>query len=375
MSERVKAWLARRECAHGARSWSVRWVDPTTGRTRSRRVVRSSWHPTYRMLQQYEHEAFEARREIERVLNSEHEWRKLERVSIDDAIERYLAWAKLNRSKSSYERYDRLLCDFANYLRRAEPAVTVVYHLLLCHAAHHRDHLLERGLGSNTVAGYLSDLSAWCKWCIGEGWIETNPWRQVNRPNTLVNERYAQFKSHQEVLDLLSRARTTLIAAKVAVLAYTGLRRDEAAHLRADEDIDWYNGLIHVPRGDRERTKKHERVIPVIPALRGWMLILRMEQDLGPYLLGPDRGERPATTQVNTICKQLGTSPRYLRRFFRYALESCEIQPYIIDDLMGHVASRVRQAYTPEFNLATATMAMERFQRWLSGTTPEGSTT
>ena len=69
--------------------------------------------------------------------------------------------------------------------------------------------------------------------------------------------------------------------------------------------------------------------------------------------------------QLNGVLTKYGLVPHDLRRFFYTALETINVPTYIRDDLMGHAADNVRNAYSHVNNVEAARPAIEKFDAWL----------
>jgi integrase len=139
----------------------------------------------------------------------------------------------------------------------------------------------------NTLIGQLSYFRAAVAWAIEEGWCERTPaWKRL-RPRRRKSRSVRHF-AVEEIRRLLRHLRARAISggwsdwrlyALVALLAYCGLRRDEALFLRV-EDLDLRRGFIWVaPHHRRElKTDGSEAPVPIppelIPILESWLPML-----------------------------------------------------------------------------------------------------
>lgn len=112
-----------------------------------------------------------------------------------------------------------------------------------------RDDLVER-VSAATVNTTMGTLSALFTWCIGRDWIEHNPCHGVKRLKA--DARVFPWLDSTEAITRLLAECPKHIRTVIAVLVGTGMRLDEALHLRWD-DVDLEHRLITVHRGRRGR--------------------------------------------------------------------------------------------------------------------------
>jgi integrase len=110
-----------------------------------------------------------------------------------------------------------------------------------------RDELVER-VSAATVNTIMGTLSAMFTWCIGRDWLEHNPCHGVKRLKA--DSRVFPWLDSTDAITRLLVECPAHIRTVVAVLVGTGMRLDEALHLRWD-DIDLEHRLITVHRGRR----------------------------------------------------------------------------------------------------------------------------
>lgn len=327
-------------------------------------LFRTEPDPTAARIRQWERQAAECRRAREEKLNGESPGSRV-LCELAVAAEEYVARSGHVKAASTLDRLERVLADFCDYQADAD-GPTHVDDLTVTHIARYRDRLLTRGLSASTVNCYLADLSGWLRWCVGENYCTDNPARKVNRANVKVTDKPLPVQGPAELWQLLGRLDTDVKAATVGLLACTGLRISEAADLRWDGSWDADADILRV--GDSpaaEKTKRHCRTLPVVPIMRRFLCVLRMNNDEGPWIIGIRRGQCRITSQVGTWLRPWGCSPHDMRRFFRAGLEELHAPLYIIDDLLGHRSSRIRRAYTPPINVDAARPVMEQLSRWL----------
>lgn len=353
-------------------TFGMRWVRKLgpDGSTKHlyRRVLRTEPKPTKGSLQKWRREVAEIRLETERKLNGEAR-QFVDARRIGDAIADYLVFVGQNRARSTSERLERGLAFFLEYIRDDETGGPKnISGLYTTHIARYRDYLAERGLAASTVNCYLADLSGLLTWAVSEGFAADNPVRRVRKMENRGRRSEVPLRTPAELREVLDNMTTDIRRSTVGLLATTGCRIGEASALTWD---CWDRGedlLILKPQvreWSKNRTKKHDRSIPLIDESRHFLMALSLMNDGGPYIVGPLRGTITLKTQPNAWLKPLSLTPHDLRRFFRTALETCSIETYAIDDLMGHRTGKVRAAYTPAENLTTARNAMAAFAHWL----------
>ena len=129
----------------------------------------------------------------------------------------------------------------------------------------------------------------------------------------------------------------------------------------------------------RETTKMHQRKIPMSQIASDCLADqyiavcerLSVEHAPSDCLIFPAPTKMiPMTKQVNNVLRRWGVTPHDLRRFFRTALETRNVEQYIIDDLLGHKTTKVRAAYSHDNNIEAMRPAIEAFNQWLGDRQP-----
>jgi site-specific recombinase XerD len=122
--------------------------------------------------------------------------------------------------------------------------------------------------GGKYSACYLDQVyrtvNTFCKWCVLEGTLQSNPMERVRRPR--VPKRKSPRLSLAEVERMLAAVRGTMHAARnlamVCLAVDSGLRRSEILKLKV-KDVDLGRGVVRVlGKGGRER------VVPIGQATR-----------------------------------------------------------------------------------------------------------
>jgi integrase len=114
-----------------------------------------------------------------------------------------------------------------------------------------RDDLLER-VSAATVNTCMGTFSSACTWFAEQGWISVNPCARIKRAKHVARV-FPWLQTSEAITRLLSECPDN-IRAIVAVLVGTGMRLDEALHLRWD-DVDRDHRIITVHRGRKGAPK------------------------------------------------------------------------------------------------------------------------
>lgn len=182
------------------------------------------------------------------------------------------------RSRSTLETMARVLRELRGIERPPETTAGLTTEAVVSYVA-----TRSKAVCTNTVVGELGYLRAACTFAVEEGWLDRNPFssrRLRVRPEPPSGRKYHTLAEVSRVLVLL-RDRSESWAggrlhAAASVVAYTGLRRNEALFLRC-EDVDLDAGLLFVvPRGrNRLKTVASAAPVPVAPelaeVLAGWL--------------------------------------------------------------------------------------------------------
>ena len=158
---------------------------------------------------------------------------------------------------------------------------------------------LSHAVSAATVNSTIGTLSTFFKFCLSMHWIPVSPTRGLTRLEEPRHD-FAWLKNGEQVTRLLAHCPPS-IRAIFAVMVGTGLRIDEALHLRWD-DVDLEHRLLHIHRGRQGTTKSGlARGVPifdsVLPVLRELKLqrggnVLVFPSPIGGRRLGFVRPER-----------------------------------------------------------------------------------
>lgn len=364
---RVSVTIQRDTHKDGSTTFALRWRAAGDGPLRYHKVLRTEPDPPKNSLKRWEREVAVIRLEKERELNGEAR-DFVHHVRLVYGMQLYVDWCEEHRSRSTAHRVDRVLAHFGDYAIKSF-GLRNVSSVGRFHVARYRDYLDERGLSASTINCYLSDLSAWQRWSLKEGYTSRNPVKEINRPTVVQTRAKVPLRGASEFWTLEQQMTTDIQAAVIGLIATTGLRIGEAAKLEWD-DWDADLGVLTIRKqSQKETTKRHFRCLPVCQTCREFLMVLAMHHDMGPYVTGARKGQVRMTSQVNTWLKPYGLAPKHLRQFFRTSLETLGVEWYEIDDLMGHRTGKVRASYTPGHRTAKdlegARRVIDQFDAWL----------
>ena len=287
--------------------------------------------------------------------------------ALRQALDEYIGWAtdigpdgKPRYARGTVENQERHIRNLLDFLRHWEPPVQYVHEIPRAALAAWRDALIRADHAGNTINSMISSISTWCAWSIDHGYCHVAPTALLLRCKTGGNGRPQSRLTQPEVmrehlghvLAQLPRER----ADAALLLATTGMRSTEMRTLPRDA-VDLERAEINVPRQSTERTKRHERTIPLCPqALEAAQRLVA--DSTGPYLIGWSSGAKPYTSSLNNWLEPLHVKPHDLRKFFYTALKTIEAPQDVIDSLMGHAPNKLDETYGGE--------QPEKLRRWIA---------
>lgn len=174
-----------------------------------------------------------------------------------------------------------------------------------------------KGEHPNTTASLLSSLRAACGLASDEGWIRRSPFARRRRWVQAVTPRPPVYHGRQEIARALDLARCEIgeasgweqwkarrLYALLATVAFSGMRKNEALHLRT-EDVDQDRRLLMIVarKGHRLKTAASGQPVPLAVPLAA--ILADWIQFINPGWLFPTmtRADRPWTGGVQ------GTKP------------------------------------------------------------------
>jgi integrase len=285
---------------------------------------------------------------------------------IADAAGEWLAVRAADHMPENTEVVRRVLAEFAG----AAPAS--VCRAIPHHVSGWMQRLRDRGLSASTVNARRTYLASFFSWCVGRSYCLTNPVAAVKPLPVVHNHATVPVRTAGDFWRLYRAMPDDVSAATVGLLATTGLRTSEAANL---EWPHWRqdDGLLEVVAQGAEAiqgvrtTKHHRRLLPVGTHLRRFLSILALVNRVGgPYITGSHGGRKRNGMRTYRLLKRQGCTRHDLRRFFQTGLETVRAPSYIIDDLLCHTTSYVRNAYTAGDSVEAARPVIADFDAWLA---------
>ncbi len=160
-----------------------------------------------------------------------------------------------------------------------------------------RDNLI--GVSSATINKLVGTLSSAFSFFVGRDWVPSNPCRGVKmlekRPKV-----FPWLQSSEQITKLLAEC-TPNIQTLVAVLVGTGMRLDEALHLKWD-DVDIEHRLITVHRGSSGTTKSGKaRRVPIFDSVLAVLKTMKLAR--GKEALLWAGGKAGKTRSQNAVWK------------------------------------------------------------------------
>ena len=297
---------------------------------------------------------------------------------LPDAVAEYLADPRRNRTPDTIDAMTRHLAHLTAFLAGQKPVPTRLddvrpYHiaawldLAATEPIHRHQQATRKPATLNLMRTHASGLF---RWAIGRSYTHVNPVLCVDgQPVGQARDR-VPIRGVPALLDLLAGLADEY-AARVGLLAVTGLRSGEANALRW-RDWDSRLHVIHVPRQGAEltnpaTTKRHERSIPVSRHARVFLMRLAAINGSGPYIIGVKGGTERIRSRLSHVLRPLRLWPHALRAWCRTSLESIHpwVPPGLIDDWLGQSTAKVRAAYTPADNPEALRHVADELDAWL----------
>ncbi len=234
---------------------------------------------------------------------------------------------------------------------------------------------------SNTLRGYLGSLSAICSYAVSEGWLDRTPQfaRIRPRPSPPIRKRYLGYSALRGLLLHLRDRRpgdwkSRRDYALGATLSLTGLRRDEALHLRLDQ-VGLAGRVIRVrpTSEDPLKTLESARDVPIADelaeVLRGWIpwacggdWLFPNSRKSGPWTGGSAR-DRPLG-RLQSAAREVGIewiSLHALRHSFAtIALRQWQMPLWTVQRILGHTSMRTTEKYLHWDDDASELLALAR---------------
>ena len=370
---RVGVWT--RKNIEGGRTYYLRWyVTDGQGGTRqakAERLFRTERDPDRSSRRQWLAKArLAARAKQQELALDEAPRRRPPKYALNYAANNYLQWLAGDEmhdhvvAQSTLDARVRVVWSFVNYVGEQSP------HKRWCNQLSANDPAgwalwRSKTVADTTLNTELFHLGGFLAWCYDHHYIreylslKTQRKRcQYRRPVVLEDPEIAA------ILNEPAMYRQT--RAGLWILGTLGLRPGELASLQTD---GWHadRRTIHVPAGERERTKWHERTLPVGPRLGE--LLDELDPQNGQLFPGLDRH-----TPAVWLRRWDGVSPKRLRQWVCTTLERLEAPDYIIRAIMGHAPDSTRGHYAATLRPSDLRPWVERVESVLARETAEPST-
>lgn len=264
-------------------------------------------------------------------------------------IVEYLDYSKTNKSHASWVRNEIVLRTFKGFAK-VERLLTITPQLI----ESYKKFRSEGGTKPSTINTELNTIKAALNRAVALGYLPRNPCREVKKLK--MSRKQVRFLSGEEVRKLLEVGNVRM-GPIVETLLYTGLRRDELAHL-AWADVDLQRRVIAVQAKEGWHPKDYEvRHIPMAPRLHE--LIKSLPRKDCPWVFstkngGPHLGHILSRDfrKLVRACGVKGASLHTLRHTFASHLVMRGTDIYTVQKLLGHSSIKTTEIYAhlaPDF--------------------------
>jgi site-specific recombinase XerD len=268
-------------------------------------------------------------------------------VKVQDLLNRYLQYCEVMRNYSPYT-ITGYRVSWELFLRE-----TGIEHVEQLTKPVFQDWFfkgrLERKWSASTFRSYLKYFNMMSKWLVKEGYMETNPVADIEKPK--MEKRIPRTLTRAEAILVLDSAFHMKYAyrfekyrnrALVGVMLLSGLRRKEALCLKL-QDVDLKNRSIFIQQGKGAK----DRVVPMnarlCDILKDYLVERsRLEKETLYFFTAVQRDQQLGVKAINNLMLRLRRKTRLnfsahtLRHAFaRLMLEGgCDI--YTLSKIMGH---------------------------------------
>lgn len=262
---------------------------------------------------------------------------------LSESIKQYLEETRKRVTVKGIEEKERHLQELADWLKGDCDVSTITKKIAGRYTA---EILLRKGHAPKTTRDILSNLGAFWTWLEGRGLVEFNPWHGMSRTvksstrGTKPKRRPWTNAELKKLLEGIPNGDPLLPMAMLA--AYTGMRREEVAMLRAEDVHE--DDALGVTEG---KTRAALRRVPIHPAIKSLVARLKGNTHDGyliPGLLtgGPDeKRSHYVGKRFTEIRKGLGITDEALnfhtlRNAFMQRCEDAEVPESTVKLLVGH---------------------------------------
>lgn len=264
-------------------------------------------------------------------------------IKIDNFIEEYLSYIKVNKRKKTAIRYREIIEHFRRFIQESEVAkLSEINSLLIEKYKQQRLKFIK----PVTINYELRLLKAFFKQAIKSNYIKKNPLDDTERLK--VTPKQPRFFTKEELKQILERCGHRIYPIFLT-LASTGMRLGELINLEW-EDIDFKRKLINIkikdfwePKNSRPRdipmTDKLSEVLNVLDKDTRWVFTVRTGNQLNRNHL---------RERVVKICMNIGIEPANIHTFrhtFASHLVMSGVDLPTVQKLMGHSDIKTTMIY------------------------------
>jgi integrase len=201
-----------------------------------------------------------------------------------------------------------------------------------------RDHLLERGLKTSTIAIRINYLSGLWTVMVEEGWVPANIWTGVTKrmKSEITQKQVIVIEPIDEAAEAKLVGEQKLL---YLLLRYSGMRLAEAAGLRFEDIRD---GIIHVqPHEQRPLKTPHSaRQIPLHPRLQ------ELEWEGTGLIMPTFLNARTSRWGGGLVWSgKIGLNPHGLRDHAKQRMRDARIDISVSRAILGHKPLNIGEAY------------------------------
>jgi integrase len=226
------------------------------------------------------------------------------------------------------------------------------------------------GQSPYTVKAYLTNLKIVCNYCLANGYIARSPFQFRKNWIRCGEGKPKKHHSREEiarVLALMARDverktgwaqwRSRRLHALASTVAYTGLRRNEATHLRMTDVLLEERLILVVPTaGNRLKTSRSAQPVPIpdalAPILEAWLPHAQSDfafpntRRTGPWIGGAP-GYKPLERmkRLGVRAGVEGFTFQSLRHSFATHAEYWGLSETMIQRILRHTSTRTQQHY------------------------------
>ncbi len=271
-----------------------------------------------------------------------------QRITVQDFIDKYLDYCKINKSTSTYKVDRNRLNQFRRFV--GEMGINKLREINYELMEQFKSRVLNSA-GPTTFNHHLELIKAMLRKAVDWRYLRSNPLSGF-KPMKNSSARQVRFLTHEEIFNLLSKADSTM-KSLIRVFLLTGMRRSELVYLEW-QDIDFKNQLITIqakPEQGFHPKSYRPRTIPMSTELEKVLLDLPQK---GKYVF--DNGLNQPLHYPNTyykkftqILKKAGIKDanlHTLRHTFASHLVMSGVDLRTVQELLGHSSIKVTEIYS-----------------------------